>query len=168
MPRRSSQVHLAAAYQLLASYLVWDLRDLLSSGTLGIGAPRERLKQLIEMLDTATRAGEPAYPAAAGARSRRGTARGERSERLASLNNDRELLELVSVAHDDKDLGETSEWAREASVILTHIRDNQWSKPDHDGEEFIEKQVQPFLGRLQRIDQIDSYRPGNRAGMTRR
>jgi hypothetical protein len=168
MTRRSSQVHLAAAYQLLASYLVWDLRDLLEAGSLDAGAPRERVEQLIEMLDTATRATQPAYPASAGDHSRTGTARGERTERLASLNSDQELLELISVAHDDKDLAETSSWAKEASAVLSGVRANEWEKPSSGGKEFIEEQLQPFLRRLQRIDQLDTRRPGNRAGLTRR
>jgi hypothetical protein len=157
MAERSPQIHLAAAYQLLASYLVWDLEDLLQAGKLSAEASRGRFAQLIEMLDTATRATEFTYPAnRAGA----GTARGERTERLASLNSDRQLLELISVAHEDKDLAQTSHWAQEVSNVLKWVRANNWKSPDPDGTALIEKDVQPFLRRLQRIDQIDPRRPG--------
>jgi hypothetical protein len=164
MPRRSSKVHLGASYQLLASYLVWDLKDLLAGGE-EAEAARRRVTQLIEILDSAVRAGEPAYPAAPDER-RAGAARGKRSERLASLDSDQQLLELVAVAHAGP-LAATSEWAGRASSVLTSLEARDWREPSPADSEFVEAELQPFLRRLQRIDQIDSRGPGSRSGLAR-
>lgn len=161
MAQRSPQAHLAAAYQLLASYLVWDLEDLLQAGNLAEPASQGRLEQLIEMLDTATRATELTYPAKP---TQTGTARGERTERLASLNSDRQLLELIAIAHEDKDLSETSHWAQGVSTVLKGVRKNEWQRPDPNGTQMIKNELQPFLRRLQRIDQLDPRRPGASLG----
>lgn len=161
MSQRNPQTHLAAAYQLLASYLVWDLHDLLSKGNVTKDASKGRVEQLIEMLDTATRATQLTYPAN---RVQAGAARGERTERLASLNSDRQLLELIAVAHEDKDLTATSHWAQDVSTVLKDVRRNHWKRPGDHGTQIIKDELQPFLRRLQRIDQFDLRRPGEALG----
>jgi hypothetical protein len=159
---------MAAGYQLMASYLVWDLRDLLSEGTLRKSDARARLHQLVEMLQAAQRATQPVYPAGA-EQPRSGYARAERGKRLASLNQDEQLFELVAAARGDADRNSAGAWAGRAWTVLKEVEDRDWAKPSGAKERnFIETDVEPFLRRLGRIDQLDRYRPAWRPGLQRR
>lgn len=165
MPRRDSEDHLAASYQLLASYLLGDLEDLLE----GVGddrPARRRVGQLLEILDSAVRAGEPAYPAPSGP-GRSGAARAERSKRLASRDSDQELLWLVAAAHAAEPT-ETANWAVSVRRHLGALDSSDWSDPSEEDFEFVDKELRPFLRRLQRIDEIDGRRSGRSGGLARR
>ncbi len=166
MSPRNNQVPLTAAYQLMASYLVWDLRDLLKDGKLTDSNARERLDQFIELLDSGLRAVNPAYSASGG--SAKGRARAERTKRLASLNRDEEMLRLIDVAYGEEEQP-LRDWAQRTSKILTGVKENDWIKPTAKGDwKFIEADVEPFLRRLQRIDQDETFRSPKRSGLLRR
>lgn len=153
----------------MASYLVWDLRDLLKEGRLSSSDARERLRQFIEMLHAAKRAARPAYPASAAEGARTGNARAERSKRLSTLSRDEELLDLIIAARGDHDADRASSWADETSTILESVQEHGWAKPSAQAElQFIENDVEGFLRRLQRIDQLDGYRPVRRQRLNRR
>jgi hypothetical protein len=152
----------------MASYLVWDLRDLLATGKLTDRNAQERLNQLIELIDSGLRAAHLVYPAKTAGASAKGRVR-ERAERLASLNHDEELLHLILVAHGDEDQVRGQKWAEQASKVLNQVREDEWTKPKTDTEQrFIKEDVEDFLRRLQRIDQAETYRPPKRPGLTRR
>jgi hypothetical protein len=159
---------MAAGYQLMASYLVWDLRDLLDEGSLRKADARERLRQFVEMLQAAQRATQPVYPART-EQSPSGHARAERGKRLASLNQDEQLFELIVAARGDADRHGAGAWAERAWTVLKEVEDRNWAKPSGEEEQyFIENDVEPFLRRLGRIDQLDRYRPAWRPGLQRR
>lgn len=165
MPRRDSEDHLAASYQLLASYLLGDLEDLLEDVG-DVKSAHRRVAQLIEILESAVRAGEPAYPAPT-EQSRSGMARAERSKRIASRDSDQELLWLVAAAHAAEP-GETAVWACDARRHLGSLDSSGWSDPSEEDSEFLDKELRPFLRRLQRIDEIDGRRSGRLGGLARR
>jgi hypothetical protein len=168
MTRRDSGASLAAGYQLMASYLVWDLRDLVSKGSLIEPDARGRLRQFVEMLQAAQRATEPVYPAHP-EQAPAGNARAERSKRLASANQDEQLFEILLAARGSGDKHEAGVWAEHAFSVLKGVEDHDWTKPaDKENLRFIEQDVEPFLRRLGRIDQIDRYRPAWRPGLKRR
>jgi hypothetical protein len=169
MASRDTQASLAAGYQLMASYLVWDLRDLLSEGRLISRDARERLRQFIEMLLAAKRAARPAYPATPAEQRSGGNARAERSKRLTSLSRDEQLFDLIIAARGDRDPERASTWAEEAWSVLEAVQKDGWRKPaDQARQRFIEDDVEDFLRRLQRIDQLDGYRPVRRQRLNRR
>lgn len=168
MASRNSQASLAAGYQLMASYLVWDLHDLLKDGSLRKRDARERLRQFVQMLQAATRATNPVYPARA-ENPRTGNARAERGKRLATHNHDEELFEMVVAARGDGDTQGAGSWAQRALSILEAVEAHAWERPsDREKLRFIENEVEPFLRRLGRIDQLDRYRPTSRPGLERR
>jgi hypothetical protein len=153
----------------MASYLVWDLRDLISEGSLRDSAARERLQQFIDMLSAATRAASPAYPATAAERRATGNARAERTKRLASLGRDEQLLDLVVAARGDDDLRQANTWVKHAQMVLKSVADNGWAKPTEEIDQtFIHEDIEAFLRRLQRVDQLDGYRPVSRQSLNRR
>lgn len=159
---------MAAGYQLMASYLVWDLRDLLDEGSLRRTDARQRLRQFVEMLQAAQRATQPVYPSRTG-QSPSGNARAERGKRLASLSQDEQLFELVVAARGDADRTDAGAWAERVWTVLKEVEDRDWAKPSSEEEQdFIENDVEPFLRRLGRIDQLDRYRPAWRPGLQRR
>src|SRR5260221_967262 len=125
MSPRDTQASLAAGYQLMASYLVWDLRDLLDEGSLSRPDARERLHQFVEMLQAAQRAMQPVYPARA-EQSRSGSARAERGKRLATLNQDEQLFEMVLAARGDGDLHDAGASPQRACIVLEAIEDRNW------------------------------------------
>jgi hypothetical protein len=168
MPSRNSQASLAAGYQLMANYLVWDIHDLLNLGQIRADDARGRMRQLLEMLQAAQRATQPVYSAEP-ERMSAGYAREERGRRLASLPRDEQLLKMVAVARGAGGVDETGEWARQAYTIIKSVQDHEWAKPsDPDNESFIKDDLEPFLRRLGKIDQIEEYQPIWRSGLTRR
>jgi hypothetical protein len=168
MPPRNSQASLAAGYQLMASYLVWDLRDLLSQGEIRNSDARSRVGQLLDMLQAAQRATQPVYPAKR-EQTPAGYAREERGKRLANLTRDEQLLKMVAAARGEGGMDETGKWAEQAYVIVKSVEDHQWTKPDDpDNQGFIRDDLEPFLRRLGKIDQIEEYQPVWRSGLTRR
>jgi hypothetical protein len=169
MATRDTQASLAAAYQFMASYLVWDLRDLLKEGSLRNGAARERLGQFIEMLKASGRAAQPVYPATQAERSATGNARAERTRRLVSLSRDEQLFDLLLAARGDANLEDASAWAQHAREVLESVVERGWVKPDEEGQQrFIHEDIEDFLRRLQRVDQLDEYRPARRSNLKRR
>jgi hypothetical protein len=171
MSPRGSQASLAAGYQLMASHLVWDLHDLFEEGSLRKGDARERLRQFVQMLQGAQRATVPMYssrsevPHTGHARD----ARKERGERLATHTHDEELFEMITAARGDDDRRRASNWTRRACSVLEGIESQKWTPPaDAEARRFLEKEVEPFLRRLGRIDQLDRYRPVSRPGLERR
>jgi hypothetical protein len=169
MASRDTQVSLTAAYQLMASYLVWDLRDLLAEGILQDRDARERLKQFVDMLRSAARAATPAYPASSEERVKSGQIRATRTRRLMSLSRDEEVFDLVIAARGDDDPTGAGKWAHMASSVLGHIEEQGWNKPmDEEQQRFIKDDVEDFLRRLQRVDQLDVYRPARRSHLKRR
>jgi len=164
-----NRVPFVAAYQLMASYLVWDLRDLLAEGKLTDSSARERLNEFIVLLNSGLRAAQPSYPAQPAGTASKGRARAEGATRLASLNEDEELLHLIRVAHGDDRESQWRTWAEKASEILAKVKDEDWVKPREKPEQqFIEEELEAFLRRLQRIDQLEVYRLPKRPGLTRR
>lgn len=158
---------MAAGYQLMASYLLWDLRDLLREGYLQGEDARARLRQFVEMLDAAQRATMPVYPAPR-QRARSGSARAARGKRLASLGHDEQLLAMVRAARGDEDPSDVPAWVRRTHAVLQDV-EGDWKVPDDEEKQrFIVEEVEPFLHRLGQIDQLDSYRPVWRAGLIRR
>jgi hypothetical protein len=152
----------------MASYLVWDLHDLLEEGSLRGGDARERLRQFVRMLQAATRATEPVYPSRRTEGSRTGNARAERGRRLATHSRDEELFEMVLAARGDGDAKGAGGWAQRALSVLEGV-EAHWERPsDQSKLQFIENEVEPFLRRLGRIDQLDRYRPTSRPGLERR
>jgi hypothetical protein len=168
MASRSSQASLAAGYQLMASYLVWDLHDLLQEGSLRKRDARERLRQFVQMLQAAKRATEPVYPSRS-EYPRTGNARAERGKRLATQSRDEELFEMIVAARGDGDVQGAGSWAQRALSVLEGVEAHAWERPeDRDKLRFIKNEVEPFLRRLGRIDQLDRYRPPSRPGLERR
>lgn len=169
MATRDSQASVAAAYQFMASYLVWDLRDLLNEGSLRDSAARERLQQFIDMLSAATRAASPAYPATAAEQRSTGHARAERTRRLTTLGRDEQLFDLVIAARGDNDVGQAGTWVEHARGVLKSVADHGWAKPSQEIDQaFIHEDIETFLRRLQRVDQLDGYRPLRRQSLNRR
>ncbi|MGN6588304.1 MAG: hypothetical protein ACTHKT_12690 [Solirubrobacterales bacterium] len=165
---RNSQARFAAAYQLMASYLVWDFHDLLEQGQLSDPDAQDRLGQFIELLDHAMQALHPAYPAGRPEPAAQGAARAEQTRRLSSRNRDEELMNLIVAARGDKDRVGAGVWTENAYKVLTEVQEAGWQTPDKAHRDFIQEEVEPFLLQLQRIDEIDAYRPGKRPGLTRR
>jgi hypothetical protein len=169
MSPRNQQPPLAAAYQLMANYLVWDLRDLLSTGELSDPNASRRLNEFVEMLTAAGRAAKPAHPSGKAKPPRQGSARAEQTKRLESLSRDQELLNLVLVAHGDDDESAAANWATRAAGVLQSFETGNWEETSEpEGREFIESEVESFLQRLQRIDQDDAFRPTKRTRLSRR
>jgi hypothetical protein len=169
MSPRQGKPPLAAAYQLMANYLVWDLRDLLEKGELSDPNGKQRIDQLIEMLEAAGRAAEPAHPGSHSEVPRQGGARAERTKRMESLSRDQELLNLVFVARGAKSASDAGQWASHAAEVLISFERGEWSQPkEGEGRSFIANDVEAFLQRLQRIDEDDAYRPTKRNRLTRR
>lgn len=168
MASRNSQPSLAAGYQLMASYLVWDLQDLLQEGALHKRGAQQRVRQFIQMLQAVTRAGEPARRFRS-ERPRAGNARAERGRSSAAHNRDEALFEMVVAARGDGDAEGAGSWAQRALSILEGLEAHSWERPTDRGNlHFIEHEVEPFLRRLGRIDQLDQYRPPSRPGLERR
>jgi hypothetical protein len=162
------QARFAAAYQLMASYLVWDIHDLVKSGQISDPAARARLEQFTELLDHAMRATHRSYPAGREAPPSEGSARAERTKRLVSRNRDEELLKMIIAARGDEDRAAASHWTERAHEVLNEVESRGWKTPKPEERVFLEQEVEPFLRRLQRLDQLDAYRPGKRSGLTRR
>ncbi len=168
MTSREPQARLAAAYQLMASYLIWDLHDLLRDGKLADPDARGRVRQFNELLEHALAASKPAYPAGRPEPAAQGAARARQTSRIVSRGRDEELMNLILAARGDKDRAGASNWTQQAHEVLSAIESQGWKNPDEDERQFLEEQVDPFLRRLQRIDELEAYRPGKRPGLTRR
>ena len=168
MASRNSQASLAAGYQLMASYLVWDLQDLLQEGSLRKRGAQERLRQFVQMLQAATRVTGPAHRSRA-ERPRAGNARAEHGRSPAGHNRDEALFEMVMAARGDGDAEGAGTWAQQALSVFEGVEAPAWERPtDRQKVHFIEHEVEPFLRRLGRIDQLDRYRPPSRPGLERR
>jgi len=152
----------------MASYLVWDLQDLLQEGSLRQRGAQERLRQFVQMLQAATRATRPAHRPRA-ERPRTGNARAERNRSPAGHNRDEALFEMVMAARGDGDAESAGTWAQRALSVFEGLEAHSWERPtDCQKLHFIEHEVEPFLRRLGRIDQLDQYRPSSRPGLERR
>ncbi|HEV3070287.1 MAG TPA: hypothetical protein VGY76_02535 [Solirubrobacteraceae bacterium] len=146
----------AASYQLMASYLVWDLHDLLNNR----GAPsgwHTRIRDLLELLQAADRGGQPIYPPPK-SRAKSGGIRADRTERLTSLDHDADLFDLVAVVagKSNNPKEQTVAWVRKASDALERTLGGQIAGEDRT---FLDQEVEPFLRRLERLDEFDEYRP---------
>lgn len=168
MTNRDAHASLTAAYQLMASYLVWDIRDLLSFGSLRDRDARGRVHQFIDLLDSANRADFPVYPSDHKA-PRSGFARAEQTKYVARSHRDEEILELVIAARGDDSSDDVSSWVERARSVLHDVEARGWAKPEAEAEQqFLEHDVEPFLRRLQRIDQLEVFRPTSRPRFNRR
>jgi hypothetical protein len=152
----------------MASYLVGDLQDLLEEGSLRKRGAQERLRQFVEMLQAVTRATGPAHWSRT-ERPRAGNARAEPGRSPAGHNRDEALFEMVVAARGDGDARGAGTWAQQALSVLEGVEAHAWERPtDRQKIYFIEHEVEPFLRRLGRIDQLDRYRPPSRPGLERR
>ncbi len=157
---RDSQAATAASYQLMASYLVWDLRDLLERQQPKKGWQR-RVHDLDVLFEAADRGGRPVYPPPNDLE-KSGGLRASRARQLETLAHDDELYGLVKTVAGTATTTDTLAWAAEARQALSRVLDNdgQVSKSDRT---FLCEQVEPFLRRLQRVDQLDEYSPPRRS-----
>jgi len=152
----------------MASYLVGDLQDLLQEGALRERSAQERLRQFVQMLQAATRAQGPSRRSRS-ERPRVGNARAERGRSSAGHNRDEALFEMVVAARGDGDAEGAGAWAQQALSAFEGLEAHAWERPtDRRKLHFIEHEVEPFLRRLGRIDQLDEYRPPSRPGLERR
>jgi hypothetical protein len=167
MASRDAHASLTAAYQLMASYLLWDIRDLLSSGSLSNLNARGRLRQFLDLLDSANRAEYSVY--SVDPKPRSGFARAELAKRVVPSHRDEELLELVIAARGDSNHDDVGSWVVKTRSVLEDVVARGWSKPEDEAEQrFLEDDVEPFLRRLQRIDQLENFRPASRPRLNRR
>jgi len=165
---RDTQVATAASYQLMASYLLWDLRDLLGEGRASSGW-RARVGDLLELLRAADSGGRPIYPPPPDL-AKTGGIRAERTRRLANLPRDEDLFDLVAVL--TRKAGKPSEqilsWINSATVALERMLAGEGEVANEQDRTFLSDEVEPFLRRLQRIDEFDEYRPPLRKNLVRR
>ncbi len=166
--QRESRVALAAAYQLMASHLIHDLRSLTSGRNLDDEVGK-RVNLLLDLVRAAQRGadpvpGQPLDPPAA-----EGGAVRERGDRLANLERDEEVFDLVSrVRREDRSIDATRSWAKQAEAVLDDLRGSGWQGLEEPKKDFVRNDLETFLRRLERLDQTDEYRPGRRDSLTRR
>jgi hypothetical protein len=157
---RDSQAATAASYQLMASYLVWDLRDLLERQQPKKGWQR-RVQDLEVLFEAADRGGRPLYPPPNDLE-KSGGLRANRARQLETLEHDDEIYGLVKTVAGTATATDTLAWATAAREALSRVLDSdgQVGKSDRT---FLCEQVEPFLRRLQRVDQLDEYSPPRRS-----
>jgi hypothetical protein len=155
---RDAQVATAASYQLMASYLVWDLHDLLNNRGAQSGWHR-RVRDLLDLLKAADRGGRPIYPPPKNL-GKSGGIRTERTKRLANLDRDEDLFDLVAVVagKSNNPSAQTLDWVGRAQGALEGMLDSN-GRIAHADRTFLDKEMEPFLRRLQRLDEFDEYRP---------
>lgn len=169
MRQRESRVALAAAYQLMASHLIHDLRDLMSGREDADRAIRERVELLLDLVQAAQRGAEPVPGQPLDAPAHEAGAVREHGDRLANLERDEDVFDLVSrVRREDRTISQTKHWAAHAESVLAELHDGGWKALNKPQQEFVQMDLESFLRRLERLDQTDEYRPGRRDSLVRR
>jgi hypothetical protein len=144
-----------ATRQLLASQLVQDLRDLRGGVTVE-DEERRRLHRLRALAEAAERGAKPVL------NDREGSAQGgalapSRSKQLATLDRDEELFMLVRQLRGDSAEG-VEGFAEKVKELVDSVLSQSWQAVDPGLKLFAEGELEPFLKRMERLDELDDSR----------
>lgn len=127
---------------LLATYLKWDLRDVMAGKSIEDATARGRVQGLRELLEAAERATTPIYGG--------DLTREERLSRLASHEEDEDSLEVVREAYVVANGMKLDYFVERGQGLLAKIEEGRWDGDSGD-RVFVEESLMPFLDRLERI-----------------
>jgi hypothetical protein len=145
----------------MASYVVWDLRDLLEEHKPKQGWQR-RVEDLDLLFEAADRGAQPVYPPPSGIAGKSGSLRATRARRLETFERDDDLFELVNAIASTVTEANTVAWAKQARKALGKVLASEGRIAKSD-REFLAGEIEPFLRRLQRADQLEQYSPPRRS-----
>lgn len=148
IPQTSAGVHLG-----LASQLVQDLRDMRTGVTLDEGPEVDaRLCRFQSFVENAGNAAIPVFRDRAGAATGRLTP--TRIQRWTSLDSDQEPFALVQMYYGgDANPEQVKDWTDRAAKVVGQLRETDWVRLEEDEKSFLEKELEPFLERLERVDE---------------
>jgi hypothetical protein len=147
IPQASAGVHLG-----LASQLVQDLRDMRTGVILDEGPEVEaRLSSFQRFVENASNAAIPVFRDRADAT---GRLTPTRIRRWTSLDSDQEPFALVQMYYGgDADPKQVKDWTDRAAEVVGQLRETDWVRLEEDDKSFLEKELEPFLERLERVDE---------------
>jgi hypothetical protein len=154
---REGRAATAAQFQLLASQLVEDLRDLREGVSVDEPEERTRLETLRELAEGAQRGTSPAFHDRQG-RARGGSLTPERSKRLAQLDQDEELYALVvTLRGGPSDPVSVRQWSTEVVLVVNGLLNKGWAALQPDQKTFVEHDLETFLERMERLDESEVF-----------
>lgn len=166
MSPHQSRASFAAALQILAAYVVDDLLRLRYANGAPASDARERLVKLRAVARAGKRGAMPAYPAPVD-QMLNGGILPERSARLKTLDSDDDVFEMLRLVCREPSQ-EITVFVSRIDEVVTDLLDKGWDGLNDEERAFVEADLTSFLQRVERLDQLDEYRPSRRENSQRR
>jgi hypothetical protein len=116
----------------------------------------DRLKRFKTFVGQAANAAIPVFKEREGATTT-GRLSPTRVKKWTSLNDDQEPLALVVAYYGgDRQPQSVKDWSDEAASVLDDLQEKNWAELSTTEREFIENRLEPFLERLERLEESES------------